>query len=388
MKHIIFFVLILFVTPAFGQTNPKMEKAVKTFNSGEIDKGISMMEKLTVKDPSDDNWNVLIDMYYYRYEYAKKNEVSAVSAAIGESLGVKSKHVAYTSSRQCFADLIARCREAGLASQSSRASQLLRNYFVDYAPDTAVSEAAQKEFDTAEKYFSKKDFNKSKLYYEKALALQPDFYKAIIYIGDSYWYLENMDSAIYYFRKGIEMNPDLLEPRKYLVDALGFSKRDEEAVHECIEAICIYPDQSMFIKYSDLIERKGKKFDQKWMKRGSEINSIAWAETKTKDPVWSIYQDAENDIKLYCDSNGVITKSNALTTSKYLEVYCWEKMLKDSKKLPAEFAFAKEMAEKGYLDCYVFLSVFHFDLYDQYVDFVKNNRDRIKTYIEEYLVER
>ena len=43
------------------------------------------------------------------------------------------------------------------------------------------------------------------------------------------------------------------------------------------------------------------------------------------------------------------------------------------------------MKEAGYLDCYVFISAFHYDHFEQYKDFSENNEDRIKTYIEDYL---
>jgi len=387
MRQLIALLIIIQLSPAFGQNSKQVEKAIKTFNSGKIDKAITSMEKITVKDPTDDNWNMLVNMYHERYEYAKQNSTNAIIAAMGRSMGANMKHKGYTSSSICFNDLISKCREASLYSQSSRASQLLRNYFVDYAPDTMISEEAQKEYDTAEEFFANKDYNNSKVHYQKALASQPNFYKATIYLGDSYWYLDNMDSAIFFFRKGIAMNPDLLEPRKYLVDALGYSKKDEEAKKECLNAIFIYPDQSMYTKYSDLLKREGKKINKHWTKRGCEINNIRWTETKTKDPTWTAYQNAENEIKAYCDSSGVIVKPNTLTKSKYLEVYAWEKMLTSSTQLPEELTFAKEMADQGFLDCYVFISVFHFDLYDQYADFVKENKGRIKTYIETYLIE-
>jgi len=387
MKQLVTLLLIIQLTASFGQADKQIEKAVSVFNSGEINKGIALMEKITDKEPSGDNWDILVKMYFQRYQYATDNATNAIVVAVGQSMGAKMKHKDYTSPQVCLNDLISKCRKAELYSESPMASQYIRNYLIDYYPDTAIPDEAKKEFNKAEEFFSKKDYTNSKVHYQNALSIKPDYYKATIYLGDSYWYLNNMDSAIYYFRKGIEMHSDLLEPRKYLVDALGYSKKNEEAKKECLGAIYIYPDQSMFMKYSDLVERDGKKFNKHWIKRGCEINSNRLAESKTKDPVWSAYQNAKNEIKEYCDSSGIIVKPNTFTKSKYLEVYSWEKMLSSSAQLPDELAFAKKMADKGFLDCYVFISVFHFDLYSQYADFVKNNKDRIKTYIETYLIE-
>jgi len=387
MKYLIALFMIMQLGIVNAQSNIKVNKAIKTFQAGKIDKAIGMMEKIIKKDPSTYNWNLLVNMHYERYEYAKSVAGNAFAALLGQSLGVKMTVEKFARPSQCYFDLVSACKRANLYSQSTMTSQLLRNYFVDHAPDTGVSKEAKAEFDKAEEYFKKKDFESCKECYKKALALEPNYYKATIYIGDSYWYLENMDSAIHYFNKGIKMQPDLLEPRKYMVDALAYSKKYDEAKNACIEAIYIYPDVSMFIKYSDVLNIQKRTFNDHWVKRGCEINLLGYNETKTKDPTWSVYQNAGAEIESSCDSNGLIVKLNDFTKAKYLEVYSWEKMLKSSKELPAELSFAKEMADIGFLDCYVFLSAFHYDMYPQYVDFVKGNKDRIKKYIETYLVE-
>ncbi len=390
-----FSVLILFFVfqvNLFGQTNKKIEKAVQTFNSGKLEKGIATMTKITDKEPSDKNWDILVQMQFYRYKYAvevyENNQSNQLVSVIGNSLGasMKSKDVKYASPSVCFNDLVKTCKDAGLYSQSLTASMYLRTFFVDYQPDSVISKEAKNVFNEAEAFFSKKDYKNSKLYYEKALSIQPNFYKAIIYLGDSYWYLNNMDSAIHYFQKGIDMCPDLVEPRKYMVDALTYSKRYDEGKEECINTIFIYPDQSMFDKYADLLNKTGLVFNKHWVKRACEINVVGNEQEKTTDAIWKHYQAAKNEIVANCDKNGLI-QSNNLTTSRYLEVYSWEKMLNSTTNLPEELKFAKKMADLGYLDCYVFISTFHFDLYSQYIDFVQHNKDRIKTYIETYLVD-
>ena len=62
-----------------------------------------------------------------------------------------------------------------------------------------------------------------------------------------------------------------------------------------------------------------------------------------------------------------------------------QKMIQNSKA--DELLFAKKMENLGYLDCYVFISEYHFDLYNQYIVFARNNKEKIKTYIEKYLIE-
>jgi hypothetical protein len=196
-----------------------------------------------------------------------------------------------------------------------------------------------------------------------------------------------MDSAAHYFSKGASMCPDLLEPRKYLVDALHFQGRTEDAKEECISTFVVYPDESMFLKLDDACKLEGGDFERHWMRRGCDVNSIGDTQTRVENRPWNVYQAARDEIAPYCDSNGVITATNDLTEAKYLEVYSWEKMLAAVEGNSPQFAFAKEMHDRGFLDCYVFISLFHFDLYDQYLSFVKDNKVRVQSYVESFLIE-
>lgn len=387
LKSLLLIAFIFSFSHLFGQLNKNVKKAIETFNSGSIDKGISMMSKIVKKEPSTENWDILVNMYFERYKYATKNLSRELAVAIGRNMGANMKYKKYTNSNICFNDLVLKCKEASIYSQSTTASMLLRNFFVDYETDTTISKEATAEFQKGEEFFIKKDYTKAKQCYQNALDIEPNYFKAIIYLGDSHWYLDDLDSAIYYFNKGKNMHPNLLEPRKYLVDAYGYSKRNAEAKTECFEALSIYPDLSLFLKYNDLIKRENKTFNRHWTKRGCEINKIGHKESKVKNKAWSIYQSAKDDVKDKYDGNGILITTSQLTTAKYLEVYSWEKMFTSLKSIPEDLSFAKKMHDLGYLDCYIFISMFHIDLYPQYLDFTKNNKEKIRTYIETYLTE-
>jgi len=257
---------------------------------------------------------------------------------------------------------------------------------IDYYPDTAVIDTAKKIYNLAEKAFGEKKYIVAKEYYKQAIALQPNYYAATIYLGDMYWHLRNPDSAIYFFRKGISMHNDLLEPRKYLVDALADAERYLDAKKECIEAISLYPDANMFEKWSDLVSFSNIKFNRHWIKRGCMPNNLKYKTLKAKSTPWKIYQAAMEDVRQYADSNGVLSENN-VTKAQYIEVYCWEKMLNSFKEIPLEFQFAKKMMDKGFLDCYIFISEFHYDIYPQFTDFSKKNKDRIATYMNAFMID-
>ena len=385
-KYLFTLICFLLFSVSFSQGNPKVKKAIKIFNSGKFDKGIKKMQKVTDKDPRYENWDMLVRMYKERYSIMKqKSTDDLMNALLSVSTKKGDQTIYYSDASTYFVELINKSREATRLSVSPVASQYLRSYLIDYETDTSVSKEAKEKFQEGENFFIQKDFENAKESYLSALKINPGYYKALIYLGDSYWYLKDMDSAVYCFEKGVEIHNDLLEPRKYIVDALGYSKQYSRAKRECIDGICVYPDNSMFMKYEGLAKRTGKTFDRKWIPRLSEVNSLKQEEEESENSAWKVYQKAENEIAPYCDSNGLIVKANELTKSKYMEVYCWEKMLENKQFTSIDFKFAKKMKEEGYLNCYVFISLFHNDLYPQFKHFSKNNKSKIEKYMAEKL---
>jgi hypothetical protein len=57
--------------------------------------------------------------------------------------------------------------------------------------------------------------------------------------------------------------------------------------------------------------------------------------------------------------------------------------------LPEALHFADKMREEGYLEPYVFICLFHFDIYEQFKDYMSVEANRIKTaeFIEKYVIE-
>jgi tetratricopeptide (TPR) repeat protein len=368
-----------------GQDNIATKSAISEFNKGEKEKAIKMMRKEIERSNQESDWDVLVKMYQERMNALQEDPVAKAGAAAltnSEDKEEKKKKGGLTYA-EAEKDLIGAAKEATRMSQSATASALVRIYLVDYLPDSAVSDEAKKSFKEGEAAFGKKDYKGAVEAYRKAVAKSPEYFKATIYLGDAYWYLEQMDSAEFYFRKGIARCPDLLEPRKYLVDVLTAAKKNEEAKKACIDAICIYPDISMFAKYQKLLRLDGMRLDMHWMPRDFELNACG-EQKAIKDKNWKLYRDAKKDVESFCTKGGVLS-ANSVTKQKYLEVYCWEKMLKGSDKLPPEFDFAKQMMQEGYLDCYLFICLFHQENYPQYVDFVKNNKQRVKEFMEKYI---
>ncbi len=376
MKKRIGVLLLMFAQLFCFSQNDDVKKIVKQFNDGEYAEAISKMTVIAEKSGQDEDWDLVMQMHESRLRR---------SSDVTFQLSLNIMGAKEMSASDALKELVQAALEATRRSQSPIASQDARVYLVDYRPDTLVPKEARGYFSAAEDSFTRKKYSDAILLYRNALKVFPDYYKANIYLGDSYWYLNQMDSAEYYFQKGISRCPNLLEPKKYLVDALSYEKKNTDAKAVCIEAICIYPDVSMLAKYDVLLHREGKKLNTHWMARNFELNT--WGKQDgIKDKEWKVYRKAKEEVAGFCDKGGMLS-ANKVTSQKYLEVYCWEKLLSSDQKLPPEFDFARKMMKEGYLDCYVFVSMFHQDEYAQFADFMKSNKQRVGEYISKYLTE-
>jgi tetratricopeptide (TPR) repeat protein len=393
----------------FSQSNPlekSLEKAQELIAKQKLEEAEKQITKLLDKNPGYGSaWDLLAKVKYMEYEESKKydlllngnikvttkdkdgKEVTSDSDSLNKQLTDILSSV--SPSKLAWNDFLFTLRKAQLLSYDAYSSSYyLRVLLVDREVDTAVSKKALKLFDDAEKEFGNKNYEKAIVYYKRAIEEQPDFYKAKLYLGDAYYFMKYYDEAITSFKDAVQTFPHLLEPRKYLVDAYGKRNMYGLALTEAIQAMTVYPDLTMHVKMEDAAHFSNKKIEIKWVPRAVFPNKIkakpeGEAEKMIPKGAWINYKNAETKIRPFCDSSGIITKPNTLTKANYLEVYSWEEMLKSSKEPALEEA--KKMQKLGYLDCYVLVTCFHYDFYDQYVDFVSHNKEKIIDYYNQFI---
>lgn len=369
------------------------KKTEKLYGKKKYSEAIDKFEPILFAHPDECNvWGVMLKYQQSKYT-STKNMFSGISFTVSDN------DSSSEDSKQAMKELadmlvnmpkyqfLGALKTSTLRCQTDRIAQIiLRSMTIDqlYNPDTAISNVAKDHTATAEEYFANGDYENAIKYFKKALAKEPDYYQAIVHLGDSYYAQKKYDKAAEYFKTAAEKWPNLLEAHKYLVDAYLENGDDEEAMEACIKGILCYPSDDMFQRYAKASKESSGKFDSKWMVRGAKVASYKHQWFYIDLPVegaWEVYDKAKSDIKAYCDTTtGIVTTENDVTKAAYLEVYAWEKMLKNTES--SEFDFAKKMQEKGYLDCYVLISLFQIDLYDQQQDFVTKNPDKVKEYLK------
>jgi tetratricopeptide (TPR) repeat protein len=286
-------------------------------------------------------------------------------------------------SKRYFNHLVDTWREATLkCSGAELPSMLLRTFLLDCLPsDTVFNIKALPAFQLGEDALQKQNYADAIGYFKQALAADSTFFKALMDLGNAYYFKKEYVQAVTVFRQAVRLRPLLQEPRKYLVDALYHMEAFDEAQQEAINALIIYPEVSMFIKLQDVARAEHRNFDRHWTERVVFPNTVGDQPLNEKgDRDWMEYINGFSIVEKYCNKDGLIVQKNELTKTGYAEIFSWEYMLR--KTPPDKFLFARKMQQAGFLDCYVMLSEYHIDFNAQYQDFAKNHPEKLKAYLE------
>ena len=394
MKTTLLIILMLTFSLGYSQITKKeskaIEKSIKLYKDKKYDKAIDKLAP--VLETHKDNkklWEINIEIYYQNYLATYNSMNSLVNLFkeidIENEDGTTSKLSISSNGNFGFDDFIYQCSRSTLLIENITSSNVyLRNFLVDVPVDTAISKEAKAAFNGAEVEFQKRNFSNAIELYNKALDIEPNYYKASMYLGDCHWAAGRPAKAIDYFKDAVKKQPMLLEPRKYITDAYIDLKELDKALVSCIEGIIVFPDSDMFRRVSDICYEKGMEFNRQWMPRDLELNEIGSEQKAVESTPWRYYREAKSKIQPFCDGNGVIIKQTDLTKQLYLESYCWEYMLANTKD--QQFDFARKAMEGGYLDCFSLISMYHISLHSQFEHFAQNNDSKIKDYFHLMLI--
>ncbi len=400
-------------TALFSQSNPLDKKLDKVYALADKEKfkdATEYLEKLLEENPEyGKGWDLLLKLRYKDYQDSKATDglFDNISVTTSDKKGKKTENdsttkalvallTKFSPSKIAFSKYLYTIRQALLSSDDAyQSSALLRSMNIDPQTDTAVSKKALKFFNEAEQEFAKKNYAAAAKIYKRALEEQPDFFKASLYMGDCFYFIEDYINATEAFKAAVSTFPNLLEPRKYLIDSYAKQQMYDKCLDECIQAMCLYPDLIVATKMDDAAYYMNKKIDFRWTPRAvmpnkiidttqSTLNEYKPEKPKKINEPWTFYQKALENMKPNCNAKGIITTPNKLSDAGYLEVYSWEEMLKNSTDPSLEQA--RKMQKDGFLDCYVLVTCFHYDFYDQYHDFVTKRKDKVLQYYKKYIV--
>lgn len=412
MKQSILLTLILFhfAFLSMGQkgdkTTTKFDKVYSLVDNNKYSEADEYLVKLINKEPHNaEAWDLLAKIRYNSYSFKKKLSALVVNATLtSTNKDGKEETTIDDSLTNLVSDVLSKVdlskdyydkyiytlKRALLNTPEALYCDIsLRNELLDVNVDSNISEKALDAFGDAEKEFGNRNYNQAAKYYKKALDYEPNFYKAALYLGDCYYMIKDYANAIDAFKEASNKQPNLLEPVKYLCDAYAYSGMLDKAKGVAIKGICLYPDRSMFEKLVNILKAQNQSLNIEWTAREvfpiqnkTEENKYIIEDSTYKDNCWSYYNKALQRIKPYVDENGIINE-NPITKERYLEVFAWKEMLKSSNS--PVLKEARKMDSEGYLDCYVLVTCFHYDLLSQFMDLKNTNKDHIRDYLNHFI---
>lgn len=292
------------------------------------------------------------------------------------------------------------------------AAHYLRVLLIDtVAYDTLLNNDQLTLMEDGLDYFYAKDYIRASEKLKEIANQEPDYFPAHILLADCFYNL-GLDTPTFdqmiYITQTFDARPEGFERLSRYYLAKGKFKEAAECI---LKAIMIYPEDCYFAQLNNILKRTGRKLNTQWVRREVyPVNSQKkYAEIIAgKKSIWRYYQNAETEVHSYATEKGVL-RSNEITNEEYLEVYAWNEMLadheieidtviEDAKERtayltrlnlqkkdsisdePIRFPFARAMQKMGYLDCYVFISLFHHDLYPAFQQFVLMNPDKVEKY--------
>jgi len=395
--------ILLFVSvqKVSAQNDEQINKAVEVFFNKGYSEGIAKLQKYMDKARKKNSghaslsayetWVEMEYLYYLKMEELYSGIEITVDAEAGDTLSIDSTAIALLESfknipKENFINI---CRQSTIWSSSSVADMHLRKFFVDYDPDTLMSDKAKEYLDEGDEFYKKEDYELAELNYRKALNEDSTFYRAYLNLGITFWAREDYDSAMVYFTIAKNMHPNLLDPRQYMVDALIEKGLFFRAKKECFEALCVYAGFDMKVRMQRILRVENKRMITQRFYRNFYPNDVTNDDQPDLYGIWNTYRLSKSKISRYCSDDGII-EANGETDDIYLEVYSWRRFFeKHEDELPDYLTFGHKMMEEGFLEPYVFISLFHIDIYPQfkhYMSFEENRKKSIE-FIEKYCIE-
>ena len=401
-KNLMLMSLLFITSPAFSQTQAEMlkdekmvDKCWKVYNKKSRSKVVDKLEKYMDGQVFNSNYayNSIVEMKYKTYKTLMDlfEDEDAINVLVDGESSDSINDSFQTELMDIFrSNFVNVCRESTLRATSSYGDKYLNRVMIDFKPDSLVGEKAKSYFDEGKQFFVDDDYELADMNFRKSIVEEPTYYDAHLYIGFNFWLQEKYDSALVYFSAGKELQPNLLTIRLYVIDALIEQGLFYRAKKECLEALTVYPGYHVKVTLNSILAKENKVLEQHRILRTFYPNDISNDDQPSLEglPLWEDYRAAKEDVRKYCNDDGII-EPNGEFTDRYLEVYSYRKMLEaHPNDLSSDLHFADKMREEGFLEPYVLVCLFHYDIYEQFKDYMSDEANRAKTieFYEKYII--
>ena len=270
-----------------------------------------------------------------------------------------------------------------------------------FSPNTKADELIRE----GEALFSQGKADEALKKYQQALEADPKNYHAALFSGDIYLQKNDFAQAEIWYQKAIAIDPNRETAYRYSATPLMKQRKTEAARDRYVEAFIVEPynrfARAGLIQWAEATQTRlahpqidiptNVTFDEKGDAKvnldasvllgGKDDGSFAWISYGATRSIWRKEKFATTfpDEKVYRHS--LAEEVDALRA-----VISTATADKDTKKLSSSLAKLKKLDEAGLLEAYILLARPDEGIAQDHAAFLKQNRDKLRRYVIEYVV--
>lgn len=383
--------------PSFAQgTDYEKERAraLQLYQDSKFIEALPLLEKLHTAKPTD-----VVVLSHYGYA------LFASSATISDAEQKKKTRIR---ARQ----LLQKARDMG------DDSPLTRSTIEALAADEGgtFDYSAKKEADTAmregEAAFVNGDFDKALAAYDRALKADPTLYEAALFKGDVYYKSNQPDKAGEWFGQAIKINPERETAYRYWGDSLMKEGKMDEARAKFVEAFIVEPynrlaraglvqwaqRNKVALAHPDIdipanvsSSKPGEvniTMDEKSL-GGKDDGSSAWMVYGLSRAAWRPDKDgrpSKEFAKAYPDEKKYRHSLAEELEALRMVITVLNETKEKPKSLNPSLAKLVKLNDAGLLESYILLARPDEGIAQDYLKYLKTNRDKLRRYVVEYIL--
>lgn len=395
MAPLLLLILVVGSTSVFGQTSDAFavdrDRAIRLVNAGSCSEALPLLETLTTDNKADGQLFLGLGMCYWRVQEKIKDR------AVWKQTRLKARQ-AWLRARELKVSvpeidlLIASIKDDG--GDKNKSDNLL----------------AQLSFDDATAPFAQGDYKTALVAYEKAATLDPTWYEAALYTGDTYYVMKDIDNAGIWFAKAIAIDPNRETAYRYWADGLAVAGKDKEAIDKYLDAVIAEPYSSAAWRgITQYAQRKNISLAHPKVNIPVSVSSTGKGETnitlgigdKTDDGsfAWAMYGIARA---------GWLNEKDGKLSDRFSKAYPNEKEYRHSlaeeknaidlvlsgadngkdkvKNLDPSILALKKLSDAGLLESFILFARADAGIKQDYPAYRQTNRDKLKRYLAEIVM--
>ncbi|MBV8857645.1 MAG: tetratricopeptide repeat protein [Acidobacteria bacterium] len=383
-----------------AQDDPERQRAFELFQEQQFAEALAPLEKLAARYPGDGEVLARFGLTLFVNTISEPDSPQRLARrARARAAVVRARELGFDAGvpKDLIDQLIAGLKEDGSSAGGPNATKF---------SDVPEADTAMRAGEAA---FMKNDYDAALAAYEKALALDPKLYEAPLFAGDVFLQKGQFEKAGEWYARAIKLDPDREQAYRYWGNSLLKQARLDEARDKYVEAVVANPydrytwENGLFRwanakavrlghpkidVQSNFSQKDGRNVVTLDPKAGEKPGdgSAAWAAYGLLRAAWALndyekFKQAYPGEKAYRHS----LREEAGALRGVIEAVRNQQKAGEVKQLSKDLQLLVQLEEAGLLEAYVLFARTDQGIAQDYVEYRKANRDKLRRYLTEYL---